>query len=91
MLGTFLLYLRAHLAQIGFGLGVWAMVASALNRVPWLTPAPGASKFLKGLHTFLIDWPSFLPKIDFKGTFGLPITIPYLTISRQPAPPTVIP
>lgn len=76
--------IAAHGSQIGWALGIYAMVATIINRV-WARPA--APPWLKVLHTVLIDYPAGLPSYGAKGLFGLPITIPYLTISQHMLPP----
>lgn len=86
---TAMLSVKAHWAAIAYGLGVWAMIATVLNRVRALMPAPTAPTWQRALHTAFIDWPAFLPKVDFRGLFGLPVNVPYLTVSHAiaEAPP----
>jgi hypothetical protein len=79
-------YLHAHLQGVIFVLGVWAMLASLLNKTLWPKPAPGSPKWRVVLHALLIDGPAFLPSINLKGLFGLPINVPFLTLSGDPKP-----
>lgn len=75
-------WLQLHWASIAFALGVWAFLASILNRV-W--PRPAAPRWKVLLHEILIDWPAMLPTVDMRGIFGLPVNVPFITLSK-PAP-----
>jgi hypothetical protein len=66
--------------QVALSLGLYCAIATFLNRV---VPKPSKGIGLY-LHYVFIDWPSFLPSIDFKGLFGLPVNVPYLSISTTP-------
>lgn len=76
--------LKQNWAAAATALGVWSMIATLLNRVPALTPDKNTAKWKLALHAFFIDWPAFLPKVDFRGIFGLPVNVPYLTLSKAP-------
>jgi len=76
--------IRAHWTTIAYALGAWTLVASMLNKVQALNPAPDAAWWKRALHGIFVDLPAFLPKVNFKGLFGLPVNVPYLTLSRAP-------
>ena len=71
-------YISAHWINIAAFLGVWAAIATALNRT-W--PKPTGPAWKVALHIIFIDLPAFLPTVNMKGMFGLPINIPYITLS----------
>jgi hypothetical protein len=72
-------------------LGVWAFVASILNRTLW--PKPAKPTWLVVLHYLLIDGIAVLPSINFKGIFGLPVNVPLYpsqpdNSNSTPSPPS---
>lgn len=75
-------WLLAHWLQIATVLGIYAAIATLINRLVW--PKPPAPKWAVILHALLVDGPAFLPSADFRGIFGLPFNVPYLTLSGAP-------
>jgi len=80
-------WLTQNWINIAIMLGIWASIATALNRSIWPKPLPtdNVAPWKRLLHTLLIDLPAFLPSINFKGLFGLPVNVPFLSVS-QPVP-----
>ncbi len=63
---------------IAYALGVWALIATFANKI-W--PKPEAPKWKVYVHTALIDFPAALPSKNLKGIFGLPVNVPFLSVS----------
>ena len=74
-------WIASHWQAIAFVLGVWAMLASLLNKTLW--PKPVAPKWAVVLHAILIDAPAFLPSVNLKGLAGLPVNVPFLSLSGE--------
>jgi hypothetical protein len=79
--------LKAHWTPVLVGfLALWAAVATWANRSWWPKPAvPPKPQWQMVLHVIVIDWPAAMPAVDWKGIFGLPFNIPYLSISVRPS------
>jgi hypothetical protein len=76
-----------HWSQVALCLGIWSLAASIVNKSLWTKPAK--PKALVVLHAILIDGPAFLPSINLKGLFGLPVNVPFLTLSGGPVEPVL--
>ena len=81
-----LLWLKANWLSVALVLGVWSAVASALNKKGWPKPAPDAPQWKIVLHVVIVDLPAFLPSVNLKGLFGLPINVPFLSLSGEAKP-----
>ena len=76
-------WLSAHWPLILLILGVWTVLASALAR-RWPMPvSPPASRYKVLAHIVLVDWPAALPVREMAGIFGLPVSIPFVTLSQH--------
>jgi len=81
-------YLAAHWHAVVIVLAVWAVLATALNKV---YPRPVEPKWAMILHMLFIDWPAAIPSVDMKGIFGSQVNVPYLTLSRKARVPPKLP
>ena len=77
-------WLAAHWQTIATVLGVYAAIATIAVRKITRPVAPPSSKIVVVLYHVFIDLPAALPGVDFKGMFGLPFNVPFVTLSLTP-------
>lgn len=75
--------LFAAIPTICLVLGAWAAIATVLIKQLKRPSGPAWAVFL---YHFILDWPAALPGMGLKGFLGLPINIPFFTLSTQVAP-----